>query len=105
MPLYQAINSLKANLPSSRGAAQTFLNTLSPSVQQQLIAAIYLGREHIHSSKLREDEDIEMSRLYTDHIGQDEYADILWEKGDNVITYLNKLEECANASGFDLNTL
>jgi len=105
MPLYQAMNSLKANIPSSRETAQKFLAPLSPSVQQQLIAAIYLGREHIHSSKLRKDEDIEMSRSYTDYIGQDEYANILWEKGNNVITYLNKLEECANASGFDLNTL
>ena len=105
MPLHQAINSLKANIPSSRETAQKFLDTLSPSIQQQLIAAIYLGREHIQSSKLRKDEDIEMSRSYTDHIEKDEYANILWEKGDNVITYLNKLEECANASGFDLNQL
>lgn len=105
MPLYHAINALKANIPSSREAAKKFLETLSPSVQQQLIAAIYLGREHIHSSKLRDDEDIEMNRSYTDHIGQDEYANILWEKGNNIITYLNKLDECAKASGFDLNTL
>lgn len=105
MPLYQAMNALKANIPSSREAAQKFLDHLPLPVQQQLIAAIYLGREHIHSIQLRTDEDIEMSRSYTDHIGQDEYPNIIWEKGDNVITYLNKLEECANASGFDLNTL
>lgn len=105
MPLYQVMNSIKTNIPSSRETAQNFLDSLSPSLQQQLIAAIYIGREHIHSSTLREDGDIEMSRSYTDHIGQDEYANILCEKGDNVITYLNKLEECANASGFDLNTL
>ena len=105
MPLYQAMNTLKANLPSSREAAQKFLDTLSPIVQQQLIAAIYRGREHIHSIQLRTESDIEMSRSYIDHIGQYEYANILWEKGDNIITYLNKLEQCANASGFDLNTL
>lgn len=105
MPLYQAMNALKATLPSSRDDAQKFLNTLSNSVQQQLVAAIYLGREHLHSSKLRNDENIEISRAYTDHIQQDEYADILWEKGDNLIIYLNKLEACAKASGFDLNTL
>jgi len=105
MPLYQAIKTLKENIPSSKESAQKFLDTIPLSVQQQLIAAIYLGREHIHSSQLRTDEDIEMSRSYTDHISQDEYANIIWEKGDNVITYLNKLEECASKSGFDLNTL
>lgn len=105
MPLYQAMNLLKANIPCSREAAQKFLGTLSPSVQRQLIAAIYLGREHIHSSRLREDEAIEMNCSFIDHIEQDEYANILWEKGNSVAVYLNKLEECASASGFDLNRL
>ncbi len=105
MPLYHAMNTLKANIPSTQKDAQNFLSTLSPSVQQQLIAAVYLGREHLHSTKLRNDPDIEISRAYTNHIQQDEYANILWEKGNNLINYLNKLEVCANASGFDLNTL
>jgi len=104
MPFYIAMNSLKTNIPASVAAAQNFLSTLSPNVQAQLISAIYLGREHIHSSKLRNDE-IEISRSYTDHIGQDEYAHLLYEKGENVIIYLNKLDACAKASGFDLNTL
>ncbi|WP_153065927.1 hypothetical protein [Xanthomonas campestris] len=103
MPIYTAMNELKSKIPSSVEGAQVFLDTLSPDVQEQLISAIYLGREHIHSTELRDD--VEISRSYTDHIGKNEYARILHEKGDNVITYLNKLESCAKASRFDLNTL
>lgn len=103
MPIYAAMNELKSKLPRSVEDAQVFLDTLSPDVQEQLISAIYLGREHIHSTKLRND--VEISRSYTDHIGKDEYARILHEKGDNVITYLNKLESCAKTTGFDLNAL
>ena len=83
--------------------AQSFLDTLSSEVQQQLISAIYLGREHIHSTELRKD--IEINRLYNDHITKDQYARVIHDKGENVTTYLNKLESCANASGFDLNNL
>ena len=103
MPLYQAMNALKSNIPSSKESAQQFLDTLPTSVQEQLIAAVYLGREHIHSLQLRDD--IEISRAQTEHIRQDEYAKILWEKADNLTVYLNKLDECARASNFDLNTL
>lgn len=103
MSIYTAINSLQANIPRSVAEAQSFLDKLPSDIQEQLICAIYLGREHIHSSQLRDD--IEISRSYTDHVSQDEYARILHEKGSNVITYLKQLDVCAKASGFDLNTL
>ena len=103
MSVTNAITSLKSNVPTTQAEAEAFLDGLAADVQEQLIAAIYLGREHIHSAKLRED--VEMSRSYTDHIDKDEYPRILHEKGENVSTYLGKLEQCAEASGFDLNTL
>jgi len=104
MSIHAAISTLKSSLPMSVEDAQAFLDTLSSDVQKQLISAIYLGRDHIHSDKLLED--AEMSRSYTDHIKKDEYANIIHEKGlDSITTYLNKLEACAKASGFDLNTL
>ena len=105
MPLYAAIQSLKQNLPKSVSASQDFLDTLAPIVQEQLINAIYLGREHIHSSVLIDNGDIPINRTYVDHIGNDEYANIIYEKGSNVITYLDKLVECAKNSNFDLNDL
>lgn len=103
MSVVNAITSLKAIVPLTAADARAFLEVLPTDIQDQLIAALYLGREHIHCSKLRDD--IEMSRLYTDHISRDEYANVLSEKGTNVATYLNKLEECASASGFDLEML
>ncbi len=103
MPIYAAMNSLKSNIPHSVAAAQAFLNRLPPNVQDQLISAIYIGREHIHSNSLRND--MKINRAYTDHISKDEYANIIYEKGNSVITYFEKLELCAGASGFNLNSL
>ncbi len=103
MPLYNAIKNLKSNIPSSETAAQNFLNTLSPEVQEQLISAIYLGREHIHSDTLRAD--LEINRSYTSHLGSEIFARIIYEKGQNTVTYLEKLESCSQKSDFDLNSL
>ncbi|ARL96026.1 hypothetical protein [Burkholderia pseudomallei] len=103
MPLYQAIIDLKNSLPKSEDDAQRFLDTLPQIVQEQLIAGIYIGRDHLHATTLRSDEPI--SRTVTDHIDSAEYARIVYEKGSNAVTYLDKLVECAKASNFDLNTL
>lgn len=103
MSVTNAINNLKSNVPSSEAAAAAFLSNLPQGVQEQLISAVYIGREHIHSDKLRDD--MEISRAYTDHISKDDYARIIYEKGENIPAYLEKLEQCANASGFDLNSL
>ncbi|GAB1436729.1 hypothetical protein MASR2M32_29770 [Sphaerotilus sulfidivorans] len=103
MPIYSAISQLCSNYPKSEQQAQSFLSTLTPQVQEQLICAIYLGRDHLHSAALRED--CELSRASTDHIPAGDYAQIVFEKGDSGITYLKKLTQCAAASGFDLNSL
>lgn len=94
MPLNSAIKNF-VTPPASVEDAQAYLNTLSPSVQKQLIAALYIGREHIHSNELRAD--MEINRSYTDHINSNdgEYARILYEKGQNGINYLTKLQLCA----------
>lgn len=103
MNIYAAIDKLKSSIPRSVADAQVFLDTLPSNVQEQLISAVYLGREHIHSSSLRDD--LEVNRSYTDHLSKDEYAEILHEKGENLIIYLDKLESCATAADFDLNRL
>ena len=103
MSLSDAIGRLKNHLPQSKEEAQDFLDSIPEDVQTQLIAAIYIGREHIHCSELRKD--MEISRKYTDHISKSEYAEIINEKGVNIRTYLSKLEDCARVSGFDINKL
>ena len=103
MPLYSAMQELKIALPESEEQARDFLETLDDKVQEQLINAVYLGREHIHSEELRSD--LPISREYVDHIDRADYPRILAEKRGNIPTYLDKLTECANASGFDLNQL
>ncbi len=105
MSIYTVISNFKLNAPRDEESAERFLANLSSLKREQLIAAIYLGREHIHCAELRSDSDIEISRSYTDHITNNEYARILYEKGDNAVAYLDKLVECAKASGFDLDAL
>jgi len=102
MPLYQEIENLIHAVPMNELAAERFLSGLSDVMQQQIIAAIYIGRDHIHSETL---ERMDISRDFIDHIGKEDYARIISEKGDNIATYLKKMVACANASGFDLNTL
>lgn len=101
--IYSAIQNLKTSLPLSEQGAVNFLSGYDPKTQEQLINAIYLGREHIHSVQLREDVDISCN--YVRHISPDEYPQIIAEKGENSVKYLDKLEECSEASGFDLNSL
>ncbi|MDM8356369.1 hypothetical protein [Pandoraea communis] len=103
MPIYAAINQLKTSIPATQASAQAFLSTLPREIQQQLICAIYIGREHIYLDRLRTD--MAISRIQTDHIDENDYARIIHEKADNITTYLDSLVRCANTSGFDLNRL
>lgn len=103
MPLYEEIEDLIQAVPMTQAAAERYLSGLSDKEQQQIIAAIYIGRDHLHSQSLNTNDEI--SRRCVDHISKDDYAEIISEKGENVATYLKKIITCANASGFDLNTL
>src|SRR3954471_12293443 len=103
MTIYDAIDVLKRTRPFSLVSAQVFLDTLAPMVQEQLIAGIYIGIDHIHKSTLVAGE--EVSRSYTDYIPRDKYAEVLAKYGENAITHLEKMAQCAAASGFDLRNL
>lgn len=103
MSIYQAIETLRKSVPMSESDAERFLSSLSNKEQEQIIAAIYIGRDHIHESSLRSEGEI--SRRATDHIPEKDYARIIHEKNSNVAIYLDKLLSCAKQSDFDLDTL
>ena len=71
--------------------------------QQQLIAAVYLGRDHLHCSEMNMD--LDLTRAAIDHIPAEEYAQILSEKSSSLETYLGQLIACAQVSNFDLDTM
>jgi len=101
--IHDAIKQLEQAQPKSEEEAKRFLSTLSTEVQEQLIAGIYIGRDHIHLDKFNEG--AEISRKATDHIAKDEYARILHEKSSSLPLYLGSLKKCAAAADFDLASL
>jgi phosphotransacetylase len=103
MSLSNAIKTLQSNIPANEEQAQKFLDSLSQETQKKLIAAIYIGREHIHSTVMREDMDIDSS--YTDHIPKEDYARIVYERVGSLDLYFRKLEECAKNSNFDIEEI
>ncbi|KAE8758441.1 hypothetical protein FSO04_18810 [Paraburkholderia madseniana] len=103
MTIYDAIDEFKRIRPFSLVPAQAFLDTLAPMVQEQLVAGIYIGKDHIHKSPLTPGE--EVSRFYTDHLPRDKYADVLAKHGNDAIIHLDKMVQCAEASGFDFGNL
>jgi hypothetical protein len=103
MTIYDAIDEFKRTRPFSQVSAQAFLDTLAPMVQEQIVAGIYIGRDHIHKSALTPSD--EVSRFYIDHLPRDKYAEVLAKFGDDAVRYLDKMIQCAEASGFDLRNL
>lgn len=104
MSIYQVMTNLISNYPTNQQEAQLFLDQLSPEMQQKLIAALYIGREHIHCSQLRTDMGISCD--YIAHIPQKDYAYVLSGKSaQSVEVYFNAIKECALVSDFDLNLL
>lgn len=101
--IHDAIKQLEQAQPKSEEEAKRFLSGLPAEVQEQLIAGIYIGRDHIHLNKFNEG--AEISRKATDHIAKDEYALILHEKSSSLPLYLGSLKKCATATDFDLASL
>lgn len=101
--VYDAIQSFIGAGAVTAAQAQAMLSAYSEKVQGQLICAMYVGRDHVHSTELQQPGSTYVG--YTDHIPSDEYARIIYEKNSNVATYLNKMLECSANSGFDLNSL
>jgi len=103
MDIYHAINNTIQNPPRNLTQAQALLAQYPLDIQIQLITSIYLGRDHIHSAKMRDDTD--WTRGAIDHIPIKDYAQILYEKALSSTTYLDSLLRCSNASGYDLKNM
>ncbi|EHU9446904.1 hypothetical protein KZY42_004407 [Vibrio vulnificus] len=103
MPIYNAISILKSNAPLTLQQASAFMGHLPPKLQMQIIAAIYIGRDHIHSNTWSED--VMLSTDYIDHIPPENYAQIVYEKNSALVRYLESIERCASNTGFNLNNL
>lgn len=86
---------------SSKSEVQSFLDKYDAIVQLQFVSALYIGRNHIHLSRFREQPTI----LVADHINADEYARLIFEKGKNVNTYLEAFLRCAKEADYDINSL
>lgn len=80
-----------------------FLNRYPANVQQQFVSALYYGRDHLHQSNLIDGSVI--SKQNIDHIENSKYGNLIFEKGSNVATYLQKFRECAAASNFNIDAL
>lgn len=93
--------------PRSESDVQHFLNYYSDRVQLQFVSALYHGRTHLHATTfcIEGENPAEVGTLNADHISRNEYARLIWEKGDNVVIYLNTFRNCAYNSGFDINSL
>ncbi|KTB91324.1 hypothetical protein CCL16_11755 [Pseudomonas syringae] len=101
--VYDAIDTFITAGKVSAPDAQNLLSLYSSKVQAQLICAMYVGRDHIHDTELKEPGENYIG--YTDHISAEDYSQIIYEKNVNVRTYLEKIMECARNSGFDLTRL
>lgn len=107
MSINNIIDNLLASPPRTLADATAFLSKLTPEEQMHLIAAIYIGRDHLHCTEIRQDMMANggLKRTSIDHISPNEYAQILFEKSGSLGVYLTKLRECAKASNFDLETM
>lgn len=104
MSIYTNIDSLLSAPIDTKVSAQEFLNKLTSREQEQIIDAMYLGRDHIHYNKIRE-ENLPINDNRLNHIPNEDFARILSEKGRNVNVYLKKIVECAKESNIDLNEI
>lgn len=111
----QLIDSALANASfANEAAAQAFLNGYSVDDQAALISALYIGRDHIHSSEIQSDyvpKGIAFDRFFTTgnppnwpEINPSSFARILYEKRTSLPTYYNAFLRCARASDYSLET-
>lgn len=103
MPIYQALNALLVNPNQTQASAQLLLNRYTPHQQQQIIAAIYIGRDHLDQNTWLPNYIVSSTAF--SHIPQSDFARIIEEKSMNMGMYMTTILNCAKSANFDLNNL
>ena len=108
------IDRVSSHIPfRSTEAAQAFLDGYSVDDQAALISALYIGRDHIHDTVIRDDyvpDGCVFDRYFTTgrapkwDISPTEFARILYEKGNNLPTYYTRFIDCTRASKYKLES-
>ena len=106
------IDSALTHIPfRSEDEVAKFLKPLDVSDQCALITAMYVGRDHIHDSKLNDDV-LSLKSFNRYHVTGDEtywfihpveFARILYEKNSNLSDYFSAFLRCAEGSEVSLN--
>ena len=104
------INAILPHVPfQSKHDAQIFINQYQQDDQIALISAMYLGRSHLHATKINSDylsglTSGEIDRFWEkDTVPVNEIARVLWEKGQNLKTYYDAFIRCTSGSGYNRN--
>lgn len=108
------IDRVSSHIPfRSVEAAQAFLDGYSVDDQAALISALYIGRDHIHDTIIRDDyvpAGWAFDRYFTTgreakwDIPPRDFARILYEKGTNLPTYFTRFTDCTRASKYQLES-
>ena len=104
MSISKNIDSLLRYPKDTEESLQMLLNTMTVREQEQLIDAMYLGRNHIHCQEIRE-EDLPISINRQSHLSNKDFASILYGKRASLETYFNSAIRCASQSNIDLNEI
>lgn len=90
------------NITSSQDT-ENFLQRYSPDMQKMILAAVFLGRYHLHKEELRDD--IPMDTSGMDGLTLAEYPQKLYQIRNNVGLHINSLLHCADNSNFNLENI
>lgn len=106
------ISNLRSAMPlNTQVAANNFLARYTTEDQCALISSMYIGRDHIHDTKIRADyipEGIHFDRYFTTgsapkwDIPPARFSQILYEKGLNLNAYYDAFERCCQNSAVNL---
>lgn len=100
MSLENILTRLKDSSPLNQLQTSSFLSNLDEKTQLQVISAIYIGRDHLHSSRFEEVSQISSNAC--DHIDPKDFAGIIYEKGMSIPKYIEQFLTCAKASNYNL---
>ncbi|QWZ84837.1 hypothetical protein [Aeromonas sp. FDAARGOS 1404] len=97
MHIQDLVNDVLPHIPfRNESVAQTFLDNYSVDDQLALISALHIGRSHNGLNKLMEDYQ-DTDRRLCDHIHEDEFARILYEKNTQLATYYQNFNTCGSS--------